>query len=74
MNAAEAVEAARQRALAIDQHDADHAALWAQATANLNVKALIVVTLGSAANNFSKWRSLFLMVLGVKIDMVLGIT
>ena len=45
-------EAARQRALALDQHEADHAALWAQATAVLNVKVLIPVTLDSAANNF----------------------
>jgi hypothetical protein len=41
----------------------DHAALWAQATAVLNVKALIPVTLDSAASNFSKWRGLFLVVL-----------
>ncbi|XP_066314405.1 uncharacterized protein [Miscanthus floridulus] len=57
-------EAARQCALALDQHEADHAALWAQATAVLNIKALIPVTLDSAANNFSKWRGLFLVVLG----------
>ena len=62
--AASLAEAARQRSLALDQHEADHASLWAQATAVLNIKALIPVTLDSAANNFSKWRGLFLMVLG----------
>lgn len=57
-------EAVRQRALALDQHEADHATLWAQATAVLNIKVLIPVTLDSIANNFNKWRGLFLVVLG----------
>ena len=51
------------QALALDQHEVDHAALWAQATTVLNVKALIPITLNSAASNFSKWRGLFLVVL-----------
>jgi hypothetical protein len=64
------VEAARRakeahlRAAALDEYEAAHEALWAQATAVINVCALIPVVLDQATNTFSKWRGMFLIVLG----------
>lgn len=57
-------EEARLRAAALDAYESAHEALWAQATAVINVRALIPVVLDQAANNYSKWRGLFLIVLG----------
>ena len=55
---------AAERALELTTRETTLAALHAQATAVLNVKALIPITLDQAANNYSKWRALFLVVLG----------
>ena len=57
-------EEARSRAAALDAQEAAVAPLHAQATGVLNIKALIPVTLDQSANNYSKWRGLFLVVLG----------
>ncbi|XP_066384535.1 uncharacterized protein [Miscanthus floridulus] len=56
--------APRLRAAALDEYERAHEALWAQATAVVNVKALIPVVLDQAANTYTKWRSMFLTVLG----------
>ncbi|XP_072147815.1 uncharacterized protein [Setaria viridis] len=57
-------EEARLRAAALDEYERAHEALWAQATAVVNVKALIPVILDQATNNYTKWRGMFLTVLG----------
>jgi hypothetical protein len=57
-------EEARLRAAALDDYERAHEAIWAQATAVVNVKALIPVVLDQAANNYTKWRGMFLIVLG----------
>jgi hypothetical protein len=62
--AARCAEEARLRAAALDTHEAAHEALWAQATAVINVRALIPVVLDQAMNTYSKWRGMFLIVLG----------
>ena len=67
---AEEAEAARRaeeaclRAAAMDAYEFSHEALWAQATAVINVRTLIPVMLDQDANNYTKWRGLFLTVLG----------
>ena len=61
--AARRAEKARLRAAAMDAHESAHEALWAQATAVINGRTLIPVVLDQAAN-YTKWRGLFLTVLG----------
>jgi hypothetical protein len=51
-------------AVALDEYDAAQEAIWAQATAIINVKALIPVVLDQATNTYTKWRGMFLIVLG----------
>ena len=59
------VEETRLRLAALDEYEAaHHEALWAQATAVVNVKSLIPVILDQATNTYTKWRHLFLTVLG----------
>jgi hypothetical protein len=58
------VEEERLRAVALDEYEAAHEAIWAQATAVVNVKTLIPVILDQAANTYTKWRGMFLTVLG----------
>jgi hypothetical protein len=57
-------EEARLRTAALDEYERAHEALWAQATAIVNVKALIPVILDQATNTCTKWRGMFLTVLG----------
>jgi hypothetical protein len=60
-------EAARFRAVALNNFEAAHEAIWAQATAPtvvVNVKALIPIILDKATNTYIKWRDMFLTVLG----------
>jgi hypothetical protein len=57
-------EEQRLRDAALDEYDSAHEAIWAQATAVVNVKALIPVVLDQATNTFTKWRGMFLTVLG----------
>ncbi|XP_072954293.1 uncharacterized protein [Typha angustifolia] len=57
-------EEARLHIEALDKFEAAHEAIWAQATAVVNVKALIPVILDKATNTYTKWRGLFLTVLG----------
>jgi hypothetical protein len=57
-------EAARLRAAALNNFEAAHEAIWAQATAVVNVKALIPIILDKATNTYTKWRDMFLTVLG----------
>jgi hypothetical protein len=62
--AAHRAEEARLRAAALDEYEAAHKALWTQATAVINVRALIPVVLDQATNTFNKWRGMLLIVLG----------
>jgi hypothetical protein len=57
-------EEARLRNEALDKFEAAHEAIWAQATAVVNVKAIIPIILDKATNTYTKWRGLFLIVLG----------
>lgn len=57
-------EEARLRAAALDEYEQAHEALWAQATAVINVKALIPIVLDKATDSYTKWRGIFLTVLG----------
>ncbi|XP_066373358.1 uncharacterized protein [Miscanthus floridulus] len=57
-------EEARLHAAALDAYESAHEALSAQATAIVNVKALIPIVLDHATNTYSKWRGMFLAVLG----------
>ncbi|XP_040377929.1 uncharacterized protein LOC121055704 [Oryza brachyantha] len=57
-------EAARLRAAALDKFEAAHETIWAQATAVVNVKALIPIILDKVTNSYTKWRGMFLTVLG----------
>lgn len=56
-------EEGRLRAAALDEFERAHEALWAQATAVVNVKALIPVILDQATNTYTKWRDMFIIVL-----------
>jgi len=55
-------EAARTAAL--DAYEAKHADVHAAAIAVLNIKVLVPVVLDRVANNYTRWRALFLVVLG----------
>jgi hypothetical protein len=57
-------EEACLRAVALDEYEAAHEAIWAQATTIVNVKALIPVVLDQAMNTYTKWRGMFLTILG----------
>ncbi|XP_072146642.1 uncharacterized protein [Setaria viridis] len=57
-------EEERLRSVALDEYEAAHVAIWVQATAVVNVKALIPVILDQATNTYTKWRGMFLTVLG----------
>ena len=57
-------EEARLRNAALDEYESAHEAIWAQATAVVNVKALIPVILDKVTNTDTKWRGMFLTVLG----------
>jgi hypothetical protein len=63
-DAAHRAEAARLRAEALDKFEAAHEAIWAQATAVVNVKAMIPILLDKATGTYTKWRGMFLTVLG----------
>jgi uncharacterized membrane protein YgcG len=54
----------RLRDATLDEYESAHEAIWAQATAVVNVKALIPVVLDQATNTYTKWRAMFLTVLG----------
>jgi hypothetical protein len=57
-------EEARLRAVALDDYESANEAIWAQATAVVNVKGLIPIILDQATNTYTKWRRIFLTVLG----------
>ncbi|XP_066341944.1 uncharacterized protein [Miscanthus floridulus] len=57
-------EEARLRATALDEYEQAHEALWAQATAVVNVKVLIPIVLDKATDSYTKWRGIFITVLG----------
>jgi len=50
-------EEARLRAVALGKYEAAHEAIWAQATAVVNVKALIPIVLDHATNTYTKMRA-----------------
>jgi hypothetical protein len=58
----EAAAAARTKAL--DMYEAKYADVHAAAIAVLNIKVLVPVVLDRVANNYTRWRALFLVVLG----------
>ena len=65
----EAAEARRRQAeaartAALDKYEADHADVHAAAIAVLNIKVLVPIVLDRVANNYTRWRALFLVVLG----------
>jgi hypothetical protein len=51
-------------ALELTTRETTLVALHAQTTAILNVKTLILITLDQTANNYNKWHTLFLVILG----------
>ena len=55
---------AADRAKALDEYEAKHANVHSAAIAVLNIKVLVPVVLDRAANNYNRWCSLFLVVLG----------
>ena len=57
-------EAAAARAKALDEYEAKYADVHAAAIAVLNIKVLVPVVLDRVANNYTRWRALFLVVLG----------
>jgi hypothetical protein len=73
-----AAEAARQaeadRSAALDAYEAKYAAVHAAAIGVLNIKVLVPLVLDRAADNYNRWRAMFLTVLGkyALIDHVLS--
>jgi hypothetical protein len=59
-----AAKAAVEREAALDALEAKHAAVHAQALAVVNIKVLIPITLDRTANNYDRWRKVFLVILG----------
>ena len=55
---------AADRAKAIDEYEGKHADVHSAAIAVLNIKVLVPVILDRASNNYTRWRALFLVVLG----------
>jgi hypothetical protein len=66
--AAEAQKCAAEAAAALDKDltakEAANKDLYAQANAVMNIKVLVTGTLDKPANNYGRWRSSFLTVLG----------
>jgi hypothetical protein len=58
------VEEARLHAAALDKYKQAHEALWAPATAVVNVKAIIPIVLDKATDSYAKWCGIFLTELG----------
>jgi hypothetical protein len=63
-DAVRAAEAARLRVEALDKYEAAHEAIWATATAVVNIKGMIPIVLDKATGTYTKWRGMFLTVLG----------
>jgi hypothetical protein len=59
-----AANAAANREAALDALETKHAAVHAQALAVVNIKVLIPITLDRVANNYDRWRKVFLIILG----------
>lgn len=59
-----AAKAAADRVAALEALEAKHAAVHAQALAVVNIKVLIPVVLDRVANNYDRWRKLFMAILG----------
>jgi hypothetical protein len=66
--AAEAQKRAEEAAAALDKDltckEAGNKDLYAQANVVMNIKVLVTATLDKPANNYGRWRSSFLTVLG----------
>jgi hypothetical protein len=66
--AAEAQQRAAEAAAALDKDltakEAANKDLYAQGNAVMNIKVLVTATLDKPANNYGRWRSSFLTVLG----------
>ena len=52
------------RVAALDAYEAKYAAVHAMAIAVLNIKVLVPLVLDRAADNYNRWGSMFLVVLG----------
>ncbi|XP_066391955.1 uncharacterized protein [Miscanthus floridulus] len=52
------------RIAALDAYEAKYATVHAAAIAVLNIKVLVPLVLDRAADNYNRWRSMFLIVLG----------
>jgi hypothetical protein len=61
---AAAAKAAADREAALDAFNAKHAADHAQALGVANIKVLVPITLDRVANNYDRWRKVFLVTLG----------
>jgi hypothetical protein len=61
---ADAARLAEEARLRLDAFEAAHESVWAQATAVVNVKAMIPIVLDKATGTYTKWRGMFLTVLG----------
>ena len=57
-------KAEADRVAALDAYEAKYAAVHAMAIAVLNIKVLVPLVLDRAADNYNRWRSMFLVVLG----------
>jgi hypothetical protein len=57
-------KAEADRSAALDANDAKYAAIHAAAIAVLNIKVLVPLVLDRAADNYNRWRAMFLTVLG----------
>jgi hypothetical protein len=57
-------QAEAARTATLDAYEAKHADVHATAIAVLNIKVLVPVVLDCTANNYNRWRALFLIVLG----------
>jgi hypothetical protein len=57
-------EAAAAHTKALDEYEAKYVDVHAAAIAVLNIKVLVPVVLDRVANNYTRWRALFLVVLG----------
>jgi hypothetical protein len=62
--AARHAEEARLRAEALDTYEKAHEAIWATATAVVNIKGMIPIILDKATGMYTKWCGMFLTVLG----------
>jgi hypothetical protein len=55
---------ASDRAAALDAYEAKHAAVHAAAIAVLNIKVLVPLVLDRASENYNRWCTMFVTVLG----------